>query len=203
MPPARDLTGAATLRTGAAGLAAVLVCGLGAACSPSDDSKPPGQETPDNAALTVTTAGPARMDDDLRARMEAEVSDLLARYVVQGFLGDYPRQGFVDGLADFSSRATKYAAADIDVLTGSNFERATGVRATALDAELHFLVRGQVVVGASAYVDFDFEVAEDDEASTASLSGRLTLGRSDDGWQVYGYDVVRDDSDALPAEATS
>ena len=38
------------------------------------------------------------MDDDLRAQMEAEVSDVLAGYVVGGFLGDYPRGDFVDAL---------------------------------------------------------------------------------------------------------
>ena len=63
---------------------------------------------------------------------------------------------------------------------------------------------GSAVVGASAYVDFDFDVDDESgEATTASLTGRFTLGHTDDGWQVFGYDVLRDDSDALPAEASS
>ena len=35
--------------------------------------------------------------------MESEVSDVLAGYVVGGFLGDYPRDDFVDAFADFTS----------------------------------------------------------------------------------------------------
>ena len=205
MPRARDLSGAIGVRLLAAGLAAALVGALVVACTPTDESDPPGQSDPDNAALTVTTKGAGRMGDDLRAQMEAEVSDVLAGYVVGGFLGDYPREDFVDAFADFTSRATQFAAADIDVLTASRFEDASAVTATALDAKLYFFVRGQAVVGASAYVDFDFDVDGDDDAgsTTASLTGRFSLGHTDDGWQVFGYDVLRDDSDAVPAEATS
>ena len=204
MPRARDLSGAVGVRLLAAGLAAALVGALVVACTPTDESDPPGQSDPDNAALTVTTKGAGRMGDDLRAQMEAEVSDVLAGYVVGGFLGDYPREDFVDAFADFTSRATQFAAADIDVLTGSQFEDASAVTATALDAKLYFVARGKAVVGASAYVDFDFDVVDDEgEGTTASLTGRFSLGHTDEGWQVFGYDVLRDDSDAIPAEATS
>ena len=205
MPRARDLPAAVGVRVLAAGLVAALVGALVVACTPSEESDPPGQSDPDNAALTVTTKGAGRMGDDLRAQMEAEVSDVLAGYVVGGFLGDYPRQDFVDAFVDFTSRATQFAAADIDVLTGSRFEDASAVTATSLDAELHFFVRGGAAVGASAYVDFAFDVdaKEEGEGTTASLTGRFTLGHTDDGWLVFGYDVLRDDSDALPAEASS
>ena len=130
-----------------AGLVAALVGALLVACTPTDESDPPGQSDSDNAALTVTTKGAGRMGDDLRAQMEAEVSDVLAGYVVGGFLGDYPRQDFVDAFADFTSRATQFAAADIDVLTGSPFEDASAVTATALDAKPYFVTAGRRWLG--------------------------------------------------------
>ena len=59
------------------------------------------------------------------------------------------------------------------------------------------------MVGASAFVDFDFDVDDEAQGTRASLTGRFSLSHTDNGWQVFGYDVLRDDTDALPAEASS
>ena len=138
--------------------------------------------------------------------MEAEVSDVLAGYVVGGFLGDYPREDFVDGPRRLHQQGRRQvAAADIDVLTGSRFEDASrGAGHRPRRQALLLSTRAKAVVGASAYVDFDFDVLDDEgEVRRRSLTGRFASATRDDGWQVFGYDVLRDDSDALPAEASS
>ena len=96
----------------------------------------------------MTTAGPARIDEDTRARLESEVSDVLADYVVEGFLGDYPRGDFVQGLADFTNRAAELAVADIELVTALAFRAGQlGDGPTDLDAQLSFLVLDGEAVG--------------------------------------------------------
>jgi hypothetical protein len=174
--------------TACAGLAGALVL---VACTPSEEPRPPPQDDPTNVALTVETVEPGVLDDEARATMESEVSDVLAAYVVGGFLGDYPRDDFVDGFTDFSGGATQYAVRDIDALTAAGFEDVTSVSATRLDSRLAFLVDGRRVIGASAWVDFAFAVAAGGTTSTEMLKGRLVLKREDGAWAVFGYEVLR------------
>jgi hypothetical protein len=187
-------------------MAAVVVATLVAACT-ADDSGPPDPGTPADAALRVTTLPGAELDEETRARLESEVSDVLADYVAGSFLGDYPRGDFVQGLADFTDIAAEQAVADIELLTASRFQQAGSVRATGLEAELSFLVVDGEAVGVTAWVDFAFEVddggAGDGAATTATLTGRLNLDRRNDRWSIFGYRVLRNDSDALPTEAVS
>jgi hypothetical protein len=183
------------------GVLVVVLVALSSSGCTSDSSDPPRQAH--NAALRVTTVPGSHLDESERAQLESEVSDVLARYVQAGFLGTYPRSDFVQSFAGFSSGAAEQAVGDIEVLTASRFKDATSVRATGLDVALSFLVVKGTAVGATAWIDFDFDVHEDGARRTAALVGRLTLDRGDGHWSVFGYDVRRDDSDALPAEVSS
>jgi hypothetical protein len=173
-----------------------------AACT-GTTSEPPGPDSAHTTALRVTTVHGDGLDEAARARLESEVSDVLARYVRSGFLGDYPRGGFVQSFADFTSGAAERAVGDIDVLTAARFGDATAVRATDLGVALSFFVAHGDAVGATAWIDFAFDVDEGGTTSTAALDGRLVLDRRGDRWSVFGYDVRRDDSDALPTEAST
>jgi hypothetical protein len=172
------------------------------ACT-SEGSGPPDTDNPTATALRVTTVTGSGLSEDARARLESDVSDVLARYVQAGFLGDYPRGGFVQSFADFTSRAAEQAVGDIDVLTAARYENADSVRATDLGAKLSFYVVDGKAVGATAWIHFAFDVDDHGQPRTAILAGRLVLDRRDGRWSVFAYQVHRDDSDTLPTEATS
>ncbi len=163
----------------------------------------PGPGSPSAVALRVSTVNGLSLDERVRARLESEVSDVLSRYVEAGFLGDYPRSDFVRSFEDFTSGAARQAVDDIDVLTAARFEDASSVRATDLGASLSFYVVDGEGVGATAWIDFAFDVDDRGTMRTATLGGRLVLERRDDRWSVFSYDVRRHDSDALPAEVSS
>ena len=172
-------------------------------CTDQSSSPPEPNGGPQSAALRVTTLGTVDLDEETRARVESEVSDVLADYVAGSFLGEYPRTDFVQGLADFTTRAGGLAVEDIELVTGARFAEANAVRATQLEAELALLVVDGEVVGVTAWVDFDFQVETGDGNGSALLNGALNLDQRDGRWAVFGYRLMRDDSDALPAEAIS
>jgi hypothetical protein len=177
----------------------VVAIAVVAACG----SRESGPDAPRAVALRVTSHPGHGLDEAARARVESEVSDVLARYVSTGFLGDYPRGEFVQSFADFTSGAARQAVGDIDVLTAARFAQADSVRATDLTAHLSFYVVDGKAVGATAWIDFAFDIQDRGNVKTANLAGRLVLDRSGDRWSVFGYDVHRHDSDALPTEAAS
>ena len=87
-------------RVVAAALVTALLTGL-AACT-ADESQPPGPDEPAaDVALQVVSVKAPGIDEETRTQLESEVGDVLASYIVEGFLGDYPREDFVRGLADF------------------------------------------------------------------------------------------------------
>lgn len=193
-------------RLGLRGLAAtlliVVMTGTLAACT-SGSSEPSDGQSPSTAALRVTTVPQPGLDEGARARLESEVSDVLARYVQAAFLGDYPRGDFVQSFEDFTSGAAQQAVGDIDVLTADRFATASSVRATALGTRLSFLLVKGEAVGATAWIEFAFDVDDQGTPTTVTLEGRLMLDRRDNRWSVFAYDVSRDDSDALPAEVST
>jgi hypothetical protein len=194
--------GLGTRRRLAALVAGFVASTLVAGCT-TDESGPPEPDQLQDAALRVTTLPVAGVDEETRAELESEVGDVLAGYVVGSFLGDYPRGDFVQGFADFTNRAAGYAVVDIEQVTAVRFADATSLRATRLEAELSFLVLGGEAVGATAWVDFEFEVVDEGEVTTATLTGPISLDRRGDRWAVFGYRLKRDDSDSLPAETVS
>lgn len=186
-------------------LIGALVVGLGlAGCtSPSPE---PSRTSPsgDQVALRVTTApgGALQLSSAERTDLEAEVGEVLTGYLVSGFLGDYPRERFVESFDDFTGGAADLAAQDLDVLTASRVGDATAVRPRSLEAELYFGVEDGDVFGATAHVDFELAATMmDGTTQEVRLVGRLMLIEEDGRWAVFGFDVAGDDGAPLGEEA--
>jgi hypothetical protein len=189
-----------TVRAGVAVLAALAAgCSTG---SPPDDEPSP---TAESAALRVqTVTGAERLDQQTRTEVEGAVGDVLSEYVVAAFLGEFPRQEFVQAFEPFTSVAARKATRDIDKLTAATARDATAVRATDLDARLSFLTQAGDVLGGTAEVHFAFDATmEDGTTRPLVLDGRFMLVADDDSWSIFGYDVTFDDGEETPAEAES
>lgn len=181
---------------------AVVVAALVSGCStgtPPDDPRPDAQ----SAALRVeTVSGADRLDETTRAELEGAVGDVLSTYVVEAFLGPFPRQEFVSSFESFTSGAARSAARDIDQLTAARVRDATDVRATDLEARLSFLTQGGTVHGGTATVHFAFEATmEDGTTRPLVLDGRILLDAEEGTWSIFGYDVALDDGAPLDAES--
>lgn len=198
----RRHAGRAVLRTAAGALAlGALVSGCSSATSPDELPTPGAQD----AALRVeTVAGADRLDERTRADLEAAVGDLLSDYVVDAFLGDFPREEFVRSFADFTSRAAGRATRDIDLLTAAGVADATAVRATTLDARLSFLTQSGTVHAGTAAVHFAFEATlADGTTQPLVLDGRFLLETDGESWSVFGYDMTYDDGVDVPVATES
>jgi len=154
-----------------------------------------GEDPPDRrTALEVELVkGAVALDDETRAAVEAEVGDVLSQYVVGAFLGDFPRDDFVPSFGGFTSRAARGAAEDIDLLTARRYKDADRVEATRLRVRIAWLAQGDDVIGATAEVDFSFDVTRQETARSFGLTGRFLLSEEDGRWWIFGYDVHRDD----------
>jgi hypothetical protein len=172
--------------------AAIMATTLTGGCTAEPAGTPPPESGSVPLRITTVTGGGAISQDD-RVEAEAAVADLLTDYVVAGFLGDYPRVGFVQSFEAFTSGLTPKAARDVEQLTASRFGDAESVRATRLDARLSFLARDGDVLGATASVDFAFEARVEGEQRSLGVDGRLMLVEEDGVWRVFGYDVATDD----------
>ncbi len=122
---APDRSGGSTVGAGLrAFAAAVLLAGALTACN---DDSPPDSRPGDGAALEVKLAsGTDGLDAQERSEVQNAVTDVLSKYVVDGFLGDYPREDFVQSFDSFTSGAARGAARDIDLLTGARFAESDG-----------------------------------------------------------------------------
>ena len=183
----------------------VAVATLAAGCStgnPPEDDRTPSAES---AALRVqTVSGAERLDEQTRSEIEGEVGDVLSDYVFEAFLGDYPRDEFVQSFEAFTSDAALEAAGDIDDLTAATAADATAVRATELDARLSFLTRGGQVYAGSAAVHFAFEATfEDGSTRPLVLDGRIMLDDTGDSWRIFGYDVALDNGIPVDVQTES
>lgn len=183
--------------------ALVVVLALAGCTSPSPappDPSPSGEQV----ALRVTTApgGAHQLSSAERARLEGAVGQVLTGYLASGFLGDYPRERFVESFDDFTGGGAGLGALHLGVLTGSRVADATAVRPRSLEAELYFGVKDGDVFGATAYVDFGLDATmPDGTTQDVTLLGRLMLTEQDGRWAVFGFDVRGDDGAPLGEEA--
>ncbi len=195
-------TGRAT-RTAAVVAAWVAVAALAAGCSTGQEPDDPDRtQDAENAALRVQTVwGADRLDEQTVTRLEGEVGDVLSDYVVEAFLGEFPREDFVQSFGAFTSRAASKAAGQIDMLTASSSGDATAMRATQLEARLSFLSQRRTVYAGSAAVRFAFEATMDDGSTRPLvLDGRILLETDGDKWRIFGYDLDFDDGVATDAD---
>lgn len=184
---------------------AALVVGLaGAGCTSPSPVSPTPSSGGEPVALRVTTApgGARQLSSTERSELEGAVGEVLTGYLVSGYLGNYPRDRFVESFDDFTGGAADLAAQDLDVLTGSRVGEATAVRPRSLEAELYFGVKDGDVFGATAHVDFALEATmPDGTTQDVSLTGRLMLTEQDGRWAVFGFDLAGDDGAPLGEEA--
>jgi hypothetical protein len=184
-------------------VAAAVAVALLVGCSPSTPEDPSEQPPPSVALRVETVSGAGGLDQQTRTDLETAVAEVLSTYVVEAFLGDFPRSEFVQAFGSFTSGAARDAARDIDMLTAARVEDATAMRATRLDAHLSFLVATGEVVGATAAVDLAFEATMPDGSTRpVTLTGRLLLEEADGDWTVFGYDVAMDDGADVSTEVT-
>jgi hypothetical protein len=195
------------VRAGVAGVAGavVAVAALAAGCStgsPPEEDRTPSAES---AALRVqTVSGAERLDEQTRTEIEGEIGDALSDYVFEAFLGEFPRQRFVQAFESFTSFAAREATADIRKLTADSVRDATAVRATELDARLSLLTRGGTVHAGSADVHFSFEATMPDGSTRPLvLDGRFLLDGESGTWAIFGYDVTFDNGRGVAAETST
>lgn len=171
----------------------VLVAGLGlsgAGCTGSIDPPKPHKEEP--AALEVeVVSGAEDLTQGQLTAVQDGVGDVLSQYVVDGFLGEYPRTDFVASFESFTGGAAREAAQKINVLTANRFRDADAVRAELLSVRISCLVHRGDVIGATAHVRFDFRAEVGEQPEPFSLHGQFFLQRRDEEWTIFGYDVAR------------
>jgi len=169
---------------------AVVVVGL-AACTDDTEEPPPDQHA-DHVALELSLGpGASELSTQARDELQNDVGAVLSTYVVDAFLGDYPRNDFVDALDTFTSGVAARAAADLELLTGAGFgSSAEEVAATRLSATISSLAPKGQVVGVTAVVDFAFDVEADGKTHETTRQGRLMLMPVDGEWKIFGYDLV-------------
>lgn len=184
---------------GLALLVTVVVLWLTTGSGCNDDEPEPDRPESQSVPLELTLGrGSSDLATEVSDTFQNDVVDTLSGYVVSAFLGDYPRSDFVEALDWFTTDGAEVAAGQLNVLTGTLFEDADSVVATKLEARLAPFAPGQQPAGVSAAIQFSFDVTEDGDTSTVTLTGRLMLVPEDDGWRIFGFKVSRDD---LPEEA--
>jgi hypothetical protein len=170
--------------------ALLLVLGL-VACTDDTEEPPPDQHT-DHVALQLSLGpGAGEVSTEARDQLQNDVATVLSTYVVDAFLGDYPREDFLGALDSFTDGVSDEAAKDIDLLTGAGFgDHVEKVAATKLSATIASFAPDQQVVGVTAAVDFAFDVQANGTTSEYTRSGRLMLMPEDGTWKIFGYDMT-------------
>ncbi len=171
-------------------LALLLVVGL-VACTDDGDQPPPDEHT-DHVALELSlgpTAG--ELSTEARDQLQNDVATALSTYVVDAFLGDYPRQDFVAALDTFTDGVASRAARDIDLVTGAGFgDGVDNVAATKLSATIASFAPDHEALGVTAVVDFAFDVDVNGTTSEHTRRGRLMLMPVDGTWKIFGYKLM-------------
>ena len=97
-----------------------------AACTDDSDDPPPS-DAPESVALELSIGpGADGLTTEVRDDLQNDVGAVLTTYVVEGFLGDYPRDDFVSALDIFTSGVADDAAEDLDLISGAGFEGNAG-----------------------------------------------------------------------------
>jgi hypothetical protein len=168
----------------------VLLTGM-AACTDDTPEPPPGPHE-DHVALELTMGpGASGLSPEARDQLQNDVGAVLSTYVVEAFLGDYPRDDFVDALDSFTSGVADEGAAHLGLITGAGFGKdVESVTATRLTATISTFAPEGRALGASADVDFAFTVEAGGTTRQATRRGRLMLVTVDGEWKIFGYDLA-------------
>ena len=182
----------ATTRARGALAAGVVVCVVSlASCTDDSDDPSPPDDGPESVALELSLGpGADGLTTEARDDLQNDVGAVLTTYVVEGFLGDYPRDDFVGALDSFTSGVADDAAEDLDLISGAGFEgNPDDVVATQLSASISTFAPGGKVVGVSARVDFVFDVTEGSTTREEARHGRLMLTTENGAWKIFGFSL--------------
>jgi hypothetical protein len=175
-------------------VAAVAILVPVGACTDDPHDPVPSGDGPKSVALQLSMGpGADRLDTDARDELQNDVATVLSTYVVDGFLGDYPREDFVKTLDLFTSGVAQKAAKRIEEITGAGFKDVDAVAASRLRASISTFAPAHAAVGASAHVDFAFEVTTGDSVRQVTVQGRLMLAPVAGQWKIFGFALRTDD----------
>jgi hypothetical protein len=176
---------------GLAAVALAWVLPLGA-CTGDSEEPPEPDGDPQSVALELSLGpGADALSAEARDDLQNDVGAVLSTYVVDGFLGEYPRDDFVGALETFTSGVADRAAEDLDLITGAGFEGdPEKVVATQLSASISTFAPGGKAVGVTARVDFAFDVTEGGTTHEEARHGRLMLTSENGTWQIFGYSLA-------------
>lgn len=186
MSPTRRATGA---------LAACLALVLGGvSCSGGSDSGPSGGASTPPPVATATTVGQV-VGHVGRAKQKAAVAEI--GKVVDGWWdaayvgGDYPRSDFSGAFPGFTPGAARQAAKDERLMSNADIgSRIDAVTALQRRVDVDLLGVKGAPEGATARVRLVFRT-QGELAKKVTVTGRLRLTPTSDGWQVFGYDVAK------------
>ncbi|WP_182380278.1 hypothetical protein [Nocardioides sp. WS12] len=181
-----------------AALLLTLVLAL-AGCSSGDDdpaeSGGPAGETASEPIATDAALGVVKgaLSDAAAAAVLAEVTQVVDRWFDNAYVGDYPREKFDTAFADFTKDARGLAVQQAAILSNADL----GADLEAVEATQR-VVRVDVLVPkgklAGATVRFRLVIAMTGAVErTDRVTGRLMLTPVAGGWQVFGFDVQRDE----------
>ena len=190
----------AALRAGAATALTLALALSAASCRDGSDTSDEPDATASSAApkereaVTQVTLGkvtghlpPATGD-----RLTSEVGDVVDGWVRAAYVdGTYPRRDFADSWPGFTRGAKALAHRDRALMSNEDIgERIDGVEPNRIKVRLDVLAVKQRPVGVTAHVQIGFGTTGDVERQVR-IGGRLFLTRSEDGWQVFGYDISK------------
>lgn len=171
-------------------------------CSDDDPASPERRESSGSPTSAPSTERPITMKatigrvigtlgDQQKALVKTDVSAVVDEFFEKAYLGEFPRTSFDGAYAAFTSGAREDAARDAALLSNAEIaeqiDAATGTkRRVALDV---LAAKGEAQ-GVTARFTLDFSTSGELER-TERVKGYLLMSREDDGWRVFGYDVIR------------
>ena len=138
--------------------------------------------------VTGKLPGPAHI------KLKDQVRDVVDGWIDAAYVGgDYPRTSFTDSWPGFTAGAQAEAERDADLMSNQDLgDQIDGVEATKRAVRIDVLAVKQRPVGVTAHVLLRFDTTGE-KAKRVQVTGRLYLSPGKQGWQVFGYDVVKGD----------
>jgi hypothetical protein len=133
----------------------------------------------------------------LKPKEEAQLTSAATRPIEEwfsaGYLGDYPRDDFSAGFAEWTADAASLATKDQDTTTNAALgSEVVAVVADEQRADLYVFADSGKAGGATADVTLRLtEQRESGELVKVAVTGAVYLTKTDAGWKIFGYDLIR------------
>lgn len=183
-------------------VAAALLLGaapLFAGCSGGGDSPAPAASSSSAPPPLATTAVLGNVVGRV-PRSDAEQAMHQVTKVTDGWIdaayvgGDYPRSDFGEAFPGFTPGAAARAVRDRRLMSNAAIgARVDEVTARVRRVRVDLLAVDKHVKAATAHVRLVFTTGGDVQRR-GTVTGRLLLTATKDGWQVFAYDIARGDS---------